>query len=69
MLSCGNIGHIKTYCRAKESNMAQKLAKVEEEWEQCLAAEARGIDVMISINLTREWIKDFEYNIFDHLEK
>lgn len=24
---------------------------------------------MISINLTREWIEDFEYNIFDHLEK
>ena len=59
MLSCGNIGHIKTYCRAKESNMAQKVVEKEERWGQCLAVEARAIDAMISSNLKKEWIEDF----------
>ncbi|KAH0705082.1 hypothetical protein KY289_010158 [Solanum tuberosum] len=35
---CGNVRHIKRYCRAKESNMAQKVAEEEEEWEKCLVA-------------------------------
>ena len=48
--------------------MAQNVAK-EEEWGKCLVAEARAIDFMISINLKRDWIKDLEYNIADHLEK
>ena len=49
--------------------MTQKVVEEEEEWEQCLADEARAIDAMISINLERECIEDLEYNIFDHLEK
>ncbi|KAH0722294.1 hypothetical protein KY289_005338 [Solanum tuberosum] len=52
----GNVGHIKRYCRAKESNMAQKVPKEEEKWEQCLVAKARAIDAMISINLEGDWI-------------
>ncbi|KAH0636544.1 hypothetical protein KY289_036459 [Solanum tuberosum] len=51
---CGNVGHIKRYCRAKESNMAQKVAEEEEEWGKCLVAEAQAIVVMVSINLERD---------------
>ncbi|KAH0644181.1 hypothetical protein KY284_032065 [Solanum tuberosum] len=51
------------YCRAKESNMAQKVAEEEEEWGNCLVAEARAIDAMISINLDRDWIEDLESRI------
>ncbi|KAH0751748.1 hypothetical protein KY285_004896 [Solanum tuberosum] len=53
---CGNVGHIKRYCQAKESNMDQKVPEEEEKWEQCLVAEARAIDIMISINLEGDWI-------------
>uniref|UniRef100_M1BZJ6 Uncharacterized protein n=1 Tax=Solanum tuberosum TaxID=4113 RepID=M1BZJ6_SOLTU len=56
---CGKIGYIKRYCRAKESNMPQKVTKEEEEeeeWEKCLVAEARAIDAMVSINLEKDWI-------------
>ena len=49
--------------------MAQKVVEVEEERENCLVAEARAIVAMISINIEREWIKDIEYNIVDHVEK
>ncbi|KAH0754091.1 hypothetical protein KY290_024361 [Solanum tuberosum] len=41
---CGEVGHIKRYCRAKESNMDQKVAEEEEEWGKCLVAETRAID-------------------------
>uniref|UniRef100_M1DKP0 Uncharacterized protein n=1 Tax=Solanum tuberosum TaxID=4113 RepID=M1DKP0_SOLTU len=34
-----------------------------------LVAEARAIYAMISINLEKDWIKDLEYNIADHVEK
>ena len=47
---CGEVGHIRKYCRAKEGNMDQKVSEEEEEWGKCLVAEARIIDVMISIN-------------------
>jgi len=66
---CGEVGHIKRYCQAKESNMTQKVAEEEEEWGKCLVAEARAIYAMISINLEKDWIKDLEYNIADHVEK
>ncbi|KAH0686113.1 hypothetical protein KY289_016867 [Solanum tuberosum] len=68
---CGKIGHIKRYCRAKESNMDQKVAagEEEEEWEKFLVAEARTIDAMISINLERDWIEDSKYNTVDHVEE
>ncbi|KAH0730190.1 hypothetical protein KY289_001378 [Solanum tuberosum] len=66
---CGKVGLIKRYCRAEESNMAQKVAEEEEECEKCLVAEARAIDAMISINLEKNWIEDLEYNIVDHVEK
>ena len=33
--------------------MDQKVSEEEEEWGKCLVAEARTIDVMISINLKR----------------
>ena len=49
--------------------MAQKFAEEEEEWGKYLVAEDRAIDVMISINLKRDCIKDLEYNIVDHLDK
>ncbi|KAH0752217.1 hypothetical protein KY285_005365 [Solanum tuberosum] len=66
---CGEVGHIKRYCQAKESNMAQKIVEEEEEWGKCLVAEARAIYAMISINLEKDWIKDLEYNIADHVEE
>ncbi|KAH0722849.1 hypothetical protein KY290_005508 [Solanum tuberosum] len=66
---CGEVGHIKRYCQAKESNMTQKVAEEEEEWGKCLVAEARAIYAMISINLEKDWIEDLEYNIADHVEK
>ncbi|KAH0754089.1 hypothetical protein KY290_024359 [Solanum tuberosum] len=66
---CGKVGHIKRYCRAKESNIDQKVVEEEEEWGKCLVDEARAIDVMISIDLERDWIKDPEYNIANHMEK
>jgi len=66
---CGEVGHIKRYCQAKESNMAQKIVEEEEEWGKCLVAEARAIYAMISINLEKDWIEDLEYNIADHVEK
>uniref|UniRef100_M1C9B9 CCHC-type domain-containing protein n=1 Tax=Solanum tuberosum TaxID=4113 RepID=M1C9B9_SOLTU len=65
----GEVGHIKRYCRAKESSMAQKVVEEEEEWGNCLVAEARAIDAMISINTEKGWIEDIEYNIADHVEK
>ena len=64
---CGEVGHVKKYCRAKERNMTQKVA--EEDWKKILVAEAQAIDVMISIDIERYWIEDLEYNIADHLEK
>ncbi|XP_019261927.1 PREDICTED: uncharacterized protein LOC109239789 [Nicotiana attenuata] len=55
--------HIKRYCRAKESNMAQtkKAAEEkekEEDWGKCFAAETRAIDAMASTNFERDWIVD-----------
>lgn len=46
----GELRNIKKYCGAKESNFAQKFAE-EEYGEKCIVAEARAIDVMVSINL------------------
>ncbi|KAH0668946.1 hypothetical protein KY289_023439 [Solanum tuberosum] len=46
--------------------MDKKVAEEEEEWGKCLVAETRAIDVMISINLERDWIEDLEYNIANH---
>ncbi|XP_015164455.1 uncharacterized protein [Solanum tuberosum] len=66
---CGNVGHIKRYCRANESNMAQKVTEEEEKWGMCLVAEAPAIDAMVSLNLERDWIEDSEYNAVDHVEK
>ncbi|KAH0676665.1 hypothetical protein KY285_024466 [Solanum tuberosum] len=67
---CGEVGHTKRYCRAKESNMTQKVVvEVEEEWGNCLVDEARAINAMISINIERDWIDYIEYNIVDHVEK
>ncbi|KAH0680455.1 hypothetical protein KY284_021540 [Solanum tuberosum] len=69
---CGEVGHIKRYCRANESNMDKKVVeeeKEDEEWGNCLVAEARAIDAMISINTEKGWIEDIEYNIADHMEK
>ena len=48
--------------------MDQKVEE-EEEWEQCLVAEARVIDATISINLERDWIEDSQYNVVNHMEK
>ncbi|KAH0642614.1 hypothetical protein KY290_034204 [Solanum tuberosum] len=69
MLHSRSSGHIRIYCRAKESNMAQKVAKEKEDWKNCLVAEARTIDVMVSINLEEDLIEDSEYNAVDHVEK
>ena len=63
----GNIGHIKWYCRAKESNVAQKVAEEQEEWEPWLAVEARAIDAMISINaftINKGYSIDISLSIF-----
>lgn len=38
--------------------MTQKVTEEEEEWEKYLVAEARAINVMISINLEKDWIED-----------
>ena len=65
---CGNIGHIKRYFLVKESNMAQKVAEEEEDWEQCLAPEARAVDVMIFINIDKDGIEDLEYVIAVQME-
>ncbi|KAF3631219.1 putative digalactosyldiacylglycerol synthase 2, chloroplastic-like [Capsicum annuum] len=62
---CGKTGHIRRYCRAKESNMAQTKVVKEEEWGKCLAAESRAIDAFASINLERDWI---ESNTIYHVE-
>uniref|UniRef100_M1DLP9 CCHC-type domain-containing protein n=1 Tax=Solanum tuberosum TaxID=4113 RepID=M1DLP9_SOLTU len=66
---CGEVGHIKRYCRAKESNLAQKVVEEEEGWENCLVAEAGAINVMVSINLEEDLIDDSEYNAVDHVEQ
>jgi len=57
---CGKIGHIKRFCRTKESNMAQteKVVEGEEDWGKCFVAETRAIDAMTSINFERDWIVD-----------
>ncbi|KAH0674426.1 hypothetical protein KY284_025513 [Solanum tuberosum] len=52
--------------RKKEKSSNYSVAEEEEEWGKCLVAETRAIDVMISINLEREWIEDLEYNIANH---
>ena len=49
--------------------MAQKFAKEGEECGKGIVPEAWAIDTMIFINLERDWIKDLEYNISDHLER
>ena len=48
--------------------MDQKVSEEEEEWGKCLVAEARIIDVMISIN--RKWLdqRSIIY-LADHMEK
>ena len=51
---CGEVGHIKKYCRAKESNITQKVVKEEEERGNCFVAKVRAIDAMIFINLERD---------------
>ncbi|KAH0645412.1 hypothetical protein KY284_033296 [Solanum tuberosum] len=49
--------------------MSQKVAKEKEDWENCLVAEARAIDVMVSINVEEDLIEDSEYNAIDQVEK
>ncbi|KAH0641105.1 hypothetical protein KY285_037691 [Solanum tuberosum] len=54
--------------------MAQKVAEEEDEWGKCLVADvieewARAIDVMVSINLERDWLEGSNYNAVDHVEK
>lgn len=66
---CGEVGHIKRYYRAKESNMTQKVFEVEEDWKNCLVDETQAIDAMVFLNLERDSIEDLEYNIADHVEQ
>ena len=49
----GKIGHGNRYYRAKESNMAQKLAGEEEDGGKCLVVEARAINDMFPLTLKK----------------
>ncbi|XP_060186750.1 uncharacterized protein LOC132616160 [Lycium barbarum] len=56
---CGEVGHIKRFCRAKESYMAQtERAPEEEDWGRCFIAETRVVDALASLNFERGWTMD-----------
>ncbi|XP_059294724.1 uncharacterized protein LOC132047737 [Lycium ferocissimum] len=67
---CGEVGHKKRFCRAKESYMAQtERAPEEEDWGRCFVAETRVVDALASLNFERGWIVDSGYNTVHHVEK
>ncbi|XP_059309472.1 uncharacterized protein LOC132060451 [Lycium ferocissimum] len=56
---CGEVRHIKRFCRAKESYMAQtEGASEKEDWGRCFVAETRVVDALASLNFERGWIVD-----------
>lgn len=61
---CGNLGHIKKFCRVKLSNdNANMVSQIVDEpkWEQCFSTTVLESNIgayMTSINYEKEWIID-----------